>query len=176
MYWFCYIWYEFTKGHKHGYLQLIWSSYLVYTLKQRRRRKKILTTSEKIWGGENSPKKPQWEGKKENELMLHVCWIPCEKTRGERPQKSSRPPMKSSNGMPFEGISIIHWLCSILNCGWCLWERRNPLKNKVNQMRSPDLEFRPKNRSRWIKKSLNHQNLKLYKAKFFHLMILSNFM
>ena len=27
-----YIWYEFTKGHKHGYWQLIWSSYLEYTL------------------------------------------------------------------------------------------------------------------------------------------------
>ena len=25
-------WYEFTKGDKHAYLQLIWSSYLEYTL------------------------------------------------------------------------------------------------------------------------------------------------
>ena len=30
LYWFCYIWCEFTKGHNLGYFQRIWSSYLKY--------------------------------------------------------------------------------------------------------------------------------------------------
>ena len=34
LYWFCNIWFEFTKGHNLGYLLLIWSSYLKYTLSQ----------------------------------------------------------------------------------------------------------------------------------------------
>ena len=35
LYWFCYIWYEFTTGHNLGFLQLIWSSYIKYTLVHR---------------------------------------------------------------------------------------------------------------------------------------------
>ena len=41
LYCFCYIWYEFTKGHSLSYLQLIWSSYLKYTF--------IVTTMLQNW-------------------------------------------------------------------------------------------------------------------------------
>ena len=101
-------------------------------MKKYYKKKGILTTSEKIWveKRKNSPKKAtmrtrskwktrrikrkwadvacllgsMWENKRRGEETLQRLEEWCLK------KKVCRPPMKSSNGMPFGGISIIHWL------------------------------------------------------------------
>ena len=81
---------------------------------------------------------------------------------------------------------VLHYSCTIYVTATYASKWKNC---KENQMRSPDLEFRLKNRifdldrlrdvesiKFWSKSWRNNQNLKNFKAKFFDLMVLIKFM